>query len=258
MTQPSPSDDVLDVRPDGDLPGGAAGRSAGAGGSAGTGEKPVGTTGADEAPGGAAADGRVPGVGGDDGAPHGGDPVAPLGGEAIPAQRRLARPPSDRFRTPAPPPITDHPDLGRATLLGLGGALAYVVPAALLLAVLSITAGLVAIAVLGGWLIGVGVRTGAWRGLAHRPSKAPLALAAVLGAVAWLGGLVLAWIVSMAILPLSSRTFLERIVATPFPEWIAPQLAPLDYLVLAMLVIVAWVTAHTTGLEREAARRSLE
>lgn len=130
------------------------------------------------------------------------------------------------------------------------------VPAALLLAVLSITAGLVAIAVLGGWLIGVGVRTGAWRGLAHRPSKAPLALAAFLGAVAWLSGLVLAWIVSMAILPLSSRTFLERIVATPFPEWVAPQLAPLDYLVLAMLVVVAWVTSHTTGLEREAARRS--
>jgi uncharacterized membrane protein len=251
MTHPQPPDDALDVRPGDTMPGGAVGRSAG------TGDRQVGAADAGEVAGGAAAVGGVPMVAGAD-APHGGDPVAPRGGEAIPAQRRLARPPSDRFRTPAPPPIKDHPDLGRATLLGLAGALAYVVPAALLLAVLSITAGLVAVAVLGGWLIGVGVRTGAWRGLAHRPSKAPLALAAVLGAVAWLGGLVLAWIVSMAILPLSSRTFLERIVATPFPEWIAPQLAPLDYLVLTMLVVVAWVTAHTTGLEREAARRSSE
>ena len=129
-------------------------------------------------------------------------------------------------------------------------------PAALLLAVLSITAGLVAVAVLGGWLIGVGVRTGAWQGLAHRPSKAPLALAAGLGAVAWLGGLVLAWLISQALLPTSTRPYLDRLAAMPFPEWIAPQLAPLDYLVLAMLVIVAWVTSHTTGLEREAARRS--
>jgi hypothetical protein len=177
------------------------------------------------------------------------------GGEAIPAQRRLARPPGDRFRTATPPPIKERPDLGRATLLGLAGALGYIVPAALLLAVLSITAGLVAVAVLGGWLIGVGVRTGAWRGLAHRPSKAPLALAAALGAVAWLGGLVLAWLISQAMLPTSTRPYLDRLAALPFPDWIAPQLAPLDYLVLAMLVIVAWVTAHTTGLEREAARR---
>lgn len=202
---------------------------------------------APEIPDGAVAEG--------DARPDAGPATIP-GGEAIPAQRRLARPPGDRFRTPAPPPIKERPDLGRATLLGLAGALAYVVPAALLLAVLSITAGLVAVAVLGGWLIGVGVRTGAWRGLAHRPSKAPLALAAVLGAVAWLGGLVLAWLLSQAMLPTSTRPYLDRLAATPFPDWIAPQLAPLDYLVLAMLVIVAWVTAHTTGLEREAARRS--
>jgi hypothetical protein len=183
-------------------------------------------------------------------------PAAIPGGEVIPAQRRLARPPGDRYRTPALPPVKERPDLGRATLLGLAGALAYVVPAALLLAVLSITAGLVAIAVLGGWLIGAGVRTGAWHGLAHRPSKAPLALAAVLGAVAWLAGLVLAWLISQAMLPTSTRPYLDRLVATPFPDWIAPQLAPLDYLVLVILVIVAWVTSHTTDLEREAARRS--
>lgn len=186
----------------------------------------------------------------------GASPGALPGGEAIPAQRRLARPPGDRYRTAAPPPIAERPDLGRATLLGLAGALAYVVPAALLLAVLSITAGLVAIAVLGGWLIGVGVRTGAWRGLAHRPSKAPLALAAAIGALAWLAGLVLAWLISQAMLPTSTRPYLDRLAATPFPDWVAPQLAPLDYLVLGVLVVVAWVASHTTDLEREAARRS--
>lgn len=186
------------------------------------------------------------------------EPAAIPGGEAIPAQRRLARPPSDRFRTPAPPPIKERPDLGRATLLGLAGGLAYAIPAALLLAILSITAGLVALAVLGGWLIGVGVRVGAWRGLAHRPSKAPLALGAGLGAVAWLGGLVLAWLVSMLILPGSSMGFLDRLAANPFLDWVVPQLAPLDYLVLAILVAVAWVASHTTDLEREAARRSAE
>ena len=177
-------------------------------------------------------------------------------GEAIPAERRLARPPGDRFRSATPPPIVERPDLVRATLLGAAGGLAYVVPAALLLAILSITAGLVAVAVLGGWLIGYGVRTGAWRGRAHRPSKAPLALAAGLGAAAWLAGLVLAWLVSMAILPASTKGFLDRLGANPFPDWIAPQLSLLDYLVLAVMVAVAWLAAHTTDLEREAARRS--
>lgn len=193
------------------------------------------------------------------------DPSSPAGdtpgtgprptGEAIPAQRRLARPPGDRYRSAAPQPVVERPALGRALALGAAAGLGTALLTALFHAVLSITAGLIAISVLGGWLIGVAVRTGAWSGRPHRPSRAPLALAASLGLGTWIAGLVLAWLLSMLILPGSTRPFLDRLTAIPFLDWLGPQLGPLDLLRLVLLVGVAWATAHTTALERAAADR---
>lgn len=176
-------------------------------------------------------------------------------GEAIPAQRRLARPPGDRYRTAAPQPVVERPAMRRALALGAAAGLGTALVTGLLHALLSVTAGAIAISVLGGWLIGLGVRTGAWSGRPHRPSRAPLALAASLGLGTWIAGLVLAWLLSMLILPGSSRPFLDRLAATPFLDWLGPQLGPLDLLRLVLLVGVAWVTAHTTALERAAGER---
>jgi len=189
----------------------------------------------------------APGSGGDQG-------PARQTGEALPAQRRLTRPPGDRYATTSrPEPVVERPDLVRALVLGTVAGLGTAAVSAVFHAVLSITAGLVAISVLGGWLIGLGVRTGAWSGRAHRPSGAPLALAAALALATWLVGLVLAWLLSMAILPGSGKPFLDRLAATPFLDWLGPQLGPLDLLRLVLLVSVAWVSAHTTALERQAA-----
>ena len=191
------------------------------------------------------------------------DPLPPAGsppgpgprptGEAIPAERRHARAPGERYRTAAPEPIVDRPDLGRALALGLAAALGIAMLTAVFHAVLSITSGLIAISLLGGWLIGVGVRLGAWRGRPHRPSWTPLALAAAVRLLTWAAGLLLSWVLWMAILPGSSRTFLDRLVTTPFLDWVGPQLGPLDLLTLVLLVGVAWAAAHTTALERRAA-----
>ncbi len=180
-------------------------------------------------------------------------PVPRPTGEAIPAERRLARPPGERYRTAMPESILDRPDLGRALVLGLVAGLGTASLTAVFHALLSITAGLIAISLLGGWLVGVGVRSGAWRGRPHQPSRAPLALAAALGLLTWIAGMVLSWLLSMAILPGSSKTFLDRLAATPFPDWIAPQFGLLDLLTLVLLVGMAWVAAHTTALERRAA-----
>jgi hypothetical protein len=172
------------------------------------------------------------------------DPGPRPTGEAIPAVRRLARAPGERYRTAPPELILVRPDLWRALALGLAAGLGAALLAAMFHAVLSITA------VLGGWLIGVGVRTGAWRGRPHRPSRTPLALAAALGIVTWVGGHVLSWLLSMAILPGSSRTLPERVVATPFLDWVGPQLGPLDLVSLLLLVGVAWAAAHSSAQER--------
>lgn len=116
---------------------------------------------------------------------------------------------------------------------------------ALLRSVLDLTSGLIAVAAGGGWVIGAGVRAGAWGGMAHRASGVPVALAMVLGSVAWVASLLGAWLMAMAILPGSSRSFPERLSATPFLDWLSPQLDVLDLLDLGLLVLLAWVGSRS-------------
>lgn len=86
--------------------------------------------------------------------------------------------------------------------------------------------GVLAVAVVGGWAIGA---------VLWQVRASPL-LAALIAAGAWLVGLVLTWLVAMANLPGSSRTFLERVEATPFLEWQGPQFGPIEILGLVLYV----------------------
>ncbi len=89
--------------------------------------------------------------------------------------------------------------------------------------------GVLAVAVVAGWAIGALL----WQVRAHP------ALAALIAVAAWLLGLVLTWLVAMAILPGSSRTFLERVQGTPFLEWLAPQFGAIEVLGLVLYVLAA-------------------
>ncbi len=111
-----------------------------------------------------------------------------------------------------------------ATLVGPLAAVVW----ALLKGVLEFP-GVLAVAVVAGWAIGALL----WQ-VRARP-----ALAALIAATTWLLGLVLTWLVSMAILPGSSRTFLERVEATPFLEWQAPQFGVIEALGLVLYVVAA-------------------
>ena len=86
--------------------------------------------------------------------------------------------------------------------------------------------GVLAVAVVGGWTIGAVL----WQ------VRATPLLSALIAAGAWLVGLVLTWLVAMAILPGSSRTFLERVEATPFLEWQGPQFGPIEMMGLVLYV----------------------
>ena len=111
-----------------------------------------------------------------------------------------------------------------AVLIGLLGAIAW----ALIKGILEFP-GVLAVAVVTGWAIGAVL----WQ------VRATPLLAAMVAAGAWLVGLVLTWLVAMAILPGSSRTFLERIEATPFLEWQGPQFGPIEILGLLLYVAAA-------------------
>lgn len=140
-------------------------------------------------------------------------------------------------------PRTTAPALARAR----GGwqrlrprALATAVLEAALISLLAATAwalikgilefpGVLAVAVVAGWAIGAVL----WQ------VRATPLLAALIATGAWLLGLVLTWLVAMAILPGSSRSFLERVEGTPFLEWQAPQFGAIEVLGLALYVAAA-------------------
>ena len=83
---------------------------------------------------------------------------------STPGERRLERPPSDRYR-PSPPEPEPGPagtgSLGRASAFGvvaaIGGAISITIAGGLL----AITAGLLVIAAVVGWIVAAAVTTGA-------------------------------------------------------------------------------------------------
>ena len=167
--------------------------------------------------------------------------------------RHLERPPGERLASP-PTRVRERPDLGRALLLGAGAGAGIALAAALLRSILDVTTGLLALAVAGGWLVGAAVRQGAWGGEAHRGSAAPELMGAVLGALTWIVGLVLAWVVALAILPGSERSLAERLAATPFLDWLGPQVGLADLLALLLVTMLGWVAARSTPVPSSEAR----
>jgi len=135
--------------------------------------------------------------------------------------------------------------MARGVALGLVATVIVAVLSAVLRGILDLSGGIIAIAVTGGWVIGAAVRQGAWTGEPHRASTAPVLWGAVLGACCWAAGLVGAWLVAMAILPGSSRTLPDRLAATPFLDWLTPQLGLADLLSLLLFVGFGWFGARS-------------
>ena len=119
--------------------------------------------------------------------------------------------------------------------MALGVALLAAVAWALLRGILELGPGLLALAALAGWAIGA---------LLYQV-RGPVLLAVGIAILAWVAGLVGTWLVSMAILPGSSRSFIERLEATPFLDWMQPQLSLLEIGGLILFVLAAAYGART-------------
>lgn len=100
---------------------------------------------------------------------------------------------------------------------------------ALLRGILELGLGLLGVAALGGWAIGALIRA----------VMGPALLAVGIAAVAWVLGLVGTWLVSMALLQGSTRTFGERLEATPFLDWMSPQFGLLELAGLFVIMVAA-------------------
>jgi hypothetical protein len=176
------------------------------------------------------------------------------GGEARPSavRRRLERPPSERYDARADAggaeaPGTGETGLGRVVVVGLAAASVVALAMGLLGGLFDLTAGLIVVGLLGGWLIGRAVSgvarggsLGDWlSGTALPPGRAPgavrvVALACALVAVG--AGVVTLWIVSLAAVRDAASGMLDRLAALPLPAWLDPQLGQLGPIVLLTLV----------------------
>jgi hypothetical protein len=147
--------------------------------------------------------------------------------------------------TPTLPPRTAvgqaRWSMARAMAMALVAALAAAMAWAVLRSIFDVTIGSLVVAALGGWGIGASLR---------RAGAMPL-LAGVLGLGAWVAGLLLAWLVAMAVLPASSRALVDRLAATPFLDWLAPQLGVVEVGALVLFAGAALYAARPMR-EREA------
>lgn len=146
--------------------------------------------------------------------------------------------------SPAPDPPPARPDRLRGAAAGLAATLVTALAMGVLAAIFQVELGLLAIAAVGGWAIGVSVAWGSWGFGVHPRMTGPPLLAAVLGGLAWLGGSVVDYLISLAILPGSTRTFQERVAQQPLGDYLGQQLSLVDGLAVVLLVTLAWRSAR--------------
>jgi len=107
--------------------------------------------------------------------------------------------------------------------------------------------GLIAVAVMGGWLIGAAIRRAAWRSVAHHPTRRLQLLGASFGVVAWFGGAFVAYLISRALLPGSDFSFAERLADVTFGDYLNQQYEAgglVHAISLAAMAIMGWRSAR--------------
>jgi hypothetical protein len=154
--------------------------------------------------------------------------------------------PTDRSEV-AEPLTTDPPRTVYGLFLGVLAGLAVAVAYGLAAELLGLTFSLPVVGLIGGWVIGTAVAYGAWGERAHLPNRLMRASAAVAGAGAWLMGLVVAYIVSQALIPQATNALLERLSLNGLFDYVFGTfdfVRLLHLVALALLAVVAWRAAR--------------
>ena len=144
--------------------------------------------------------------------------------------------------------------ISRAFVAGLVTALAVGAVLGVAVGVFDLALGLIVLAAVGGYAIGFATRRAGWGPAAEDlaaaddqrpPRRTQLAdqgvpvVAAVSGAVAWVAGVFIEYVVGLAALPASGVSLPERMAAAPFGDYLATPTGPPDVLELALLAFIA-------------------
>ena len=160
-----------------------------------------------------------------------------------PGDRRLARPPSERFGVREEPRAA-APSISRAVLFGVAAAALLSFLWLFFAGVLGTDYGAIVLAAIGGWGVGTAVAYGAWGERPHDPFAGLRVAAVGLALGAWLGGTALDWVWSQATLPGSAQSLAERLAQTPFVDWFAGQLSVLTVLQVGLVALLSWRAAR--------------
>jgi hypothetical protein len=131
--------------------------------------------------------------------------------------------------------------------LGLLGGLSFAIVYGLSAEVLGLQWGLLVVALVGGWFIGTAVAYGAWAEAEHLPVRALRIGAVLCGSLGWLLGLVVAYVVSQALIPQAATALLERLSLGGYLDYLDGMF---DYvrlihaLAVALLAVMAWRAAR--------------
>jgi hypothetical protein len=130
----------------------------------------------------------------------------------------------------------------RAIALGIAATATVLLGYALLSEPLEITFGLLVAGIVGGWLIGHALSYGAWNNRDHEPYRPLQWTALILCAVAWVGALVLAFVITQALVPDSSVPLGDKLTTSNFFDYLfGLDFVPVVHvLAFALMAFMAW------------------
>ena len=142
--------------------------------------------------------------------------------------------------------VPDSPRLAYALGLGWLAAFAFAVIYGLSAELIGLTFGLPVVALLGGWVIGTVVAYAAWGEGEHPVNRGLRIGAAALAVEGWALGLILAYIVSQALIPQASTALADRLSVSGFLDYLLGlDLVRFIHLIsLAVVALMAWRAAR--------------
>ncbi|MEP7379010.1 MAG: hypothetical protein ABI725_05540 [Chloroflexota bacterium] len=141
---------------------------------------------------------------------------------------------------------SDSPRFAYGLGLGWLAAFAFALIYGLSAELIGLTFGLPVVALLGGWIIGTVVAYGAW-GEGEHPLNRGLRIGAVALAVeGWALGLVLAYVISQALIPQASTALADRLSLGGFFDYLLglDLVRFIHLLSLAFVALMAWRAAR--------------
>lgn len=143
--------------------------------------------------------------------------------------------------------MNDQPRTAYGVFLGVLAGLAVAVAYGLAAELLGLTFSLPVVGLIGGWVVGMAVAYGAWGESEHAPDRVVRGGSVVIGVGAWIGGLIVAYVVSQALIQQATSSLFDRLSLSGFFDYVFGTydfLRLLHVVALALLAGVAWRSAR--------------